>query len=483
MSWSPEQLAFARAWSAALLAFGKQAFVRGTISDVVAWNAAEPPGLKSYTDLRVAFVGDGLKVSRAFGYFSAEGGENLDMGAMPGPISYAAKSLLKAPEMARDVGRDKVGLSDLLQRLEGQGVYEFCAAHGIELPFTETSMRLIIEPGYPWPRGDAPGLVYWSAKKGRLIEPERPAWLIEVMDRDDMHAIGVNPCAVFPPEPQKRAWPLWARAGKQDLIVAHSMTLLATPDAPAFPFLGSKFHKHTDAAIESIKTCGGLLFPSLSVGAIPASNFGPITLVGHLGLVLDGLKPFRERGERTSWVYAHDAWTVSTGELMRDVAIRLFDELHGHEDYVYGYHIWSIGPPSELFGGPSEGSSPLNTVKELTTAMARRSRSFKRHFSREEFELVNDGVAGTVDKYIYCESKARRVISLDEFPFMVGPDTLADQMAAFAKGVGYRGKIVLVPDSIGVVEHENTDEREYVMFQWSWLVADAIKKLGEPLEI
>ena len=115
--------------------------------------------------------------------------------------------------------------------------------------------------------------------------------------------------------------------------------------------------------------------------------------------------------------------------------------------------------------------------------MARRSRSFKRHFSREEFELVNDGVAGTVDKYIYCESKARRVISLDEFPFMVGPDTLADQMAAFAKGVGYRGKIVLVPDSIGVVEHENTDEREYVMFQWSWLVADAIKKLGEPLEI
>lgn len=488
MAWSPAQLAFARAWSAALLAFGKAAFVRGTITDVVAWTDPgefERPN-KNYTSLRVALVGDGVKVSRAFGYFSAAGDRDLDTGAAPGPVAYAAKRLLGAPEMARDVDRYRISLSDLLSRLEGQASHEFCDAHGIEMPFTETSMRLLVEPGYPWPSDDRPGLVYWSAKKEKLIAPERPAWLILVEDREKVGKtkLGVNPCAVFPPEPQRRTWPLWGRAGKQDVIVAHSMTLLETPDAPAFPFLGSKFHKHADTAIASVRGCGGLLFPSLSIGVVPASNFGPITLVGHLGLVLDGLKPYKERGhDATSWVYAHDAWTVSTGELMREVAEKLFDELHGNEDFMYGYNIWALGPPAELFGGPSEGSSPLRTVRDLVTAVKRRGVPFRRGMSREAFGAANEAVAGTVDKYSYCEAKARRTISLDEFPFMIGPDELGEQMRTFAKGTGYKGKIVTLEDPFNVVKEDLADDRDYRLFQWSWLVADAIKKLGEPMEI
>jgi hypothetical protein len=489
MAWTPEQLTFARAWSAALLAFGKTAFVRGTVTDVVAWS--EGGGPRDYIMLRVAFVGDGMKVARAFGYFSAEGGENLDLGATAGPISYAAGGILKAKEMARDLGRDKISLADLLDRINGQAAYEFCDAHGIEMPFTETSTSWIIEPGYPWPADDQ-AVPYWSAKKQKLITPERPAWLIHVENNEKPGTtkLGVNPCLVFPPEPRP-SWALWGRAGKQDLIVAHSMTLLPTPDAPAFPFLGLKFpflglkfHKHLDKAIENIRACGGLLFPSLSIGEIPASNFGPITLVGHLGLVLDGLKPFKERGrDATSWVYAHDAWTVTTGELMRDVAARLFDELHGHEDYMYGHHIWSIGPPSEWFGGPTEGSTPVTTVSELVRAVKRRGVSFKRGMSREAFVATNEAVSGTADKYAYCEAKARRVISLSEFPLMIGPDALAKQMHTFAKGVGYEGEILFLPDKFGVVENDMADDRDYRLFQWSWLVADAIKRLAEPMEI
>jgi hypothetical protein len=92
-------------------------------------------------------------------------------------------------------------------------------------------------------------------------------------------------------------------------------------------------------------------------------------------------------------------------------------------------------------------------------------------------------VAGTVDKYAYCEAKARRVIALDEFPFMIGPVTLKDQMRAFAKGVGYKGKIITLPDTYDIVANDLSEKREYAMFQWSWLVADAIKKLGEPLTV
>ena len=84
MPWSDEQLAFARAWSAALLAFGKVAFVRGTITDVVAWTDPvqfENPR-KSYMSLSVALVGDGMKVARAFGYLRADGGGEVDLGAV-----------------------------------------------------------------------------------------------------------------------------------------------------------------------------------------------------------------------------------------------------------------------------------------------------------------------------------------------------------------------------------------------------------------
>jgi len=483
MIWSEEQLAFTKAWSAALLAWGKVAFTRGTITDVMAWSEAGGP--RNYSALRVALVGDGLKVARAFGYFSAEGGEDLDMGASPGPIAYAASRLLGARRMAEDLGNHRVALADLLDRLGGQTIYEFCDAHGIEMPFTESSMRLIIEPGYPWPEDDRPGLVYWSATQGKLIEAQRPGWLIHIEDSDKpgKTKLGVNPCGVFPAQPVE-PWALWARSGKQDLIVAHSMTLLATPDAPAFPFMGPKFHKHTDMAIAGIRACGGLLFPSLSIGTIPASNFGPITLVGHMGLALDGLKPLKERGaDATSWVYAHDAWTVTTGDLMGPVAERLFDELHGHEDYMYGHHIWSLGPPAELFGGPTKGSTPLRTVAELVKAVKRRGSVFKRGMTREQFDAASEAVSGTADKYAYCEAKGRRVVSLDEFPVLIAPDTLGPQVRAFAKGVGYRGKIVLLPDEFDVVANDMSEDRDHRLFQWSWLVADAIKRLAPPMEI
>lgn len=475
MIWSEKQFAFAKAWTAALLAWGKAAFVRGTITDAVAW---VDPGVSGHTTLRVALVGDGVKVSRAFGYFSAEGGENIDLGAPPGPLAYAAARLLGARRMAEELGRHKISLPDLLDRLSGQAIYDFCDTHGIEEPFAETSLVLIIEPGYPWPENDHPGLVYWSAKQGKLIKAERPGWLMRVEDTGGGGTrLGVNPCMVFPADPAE-PWALWARSGKQDLVVAHSMSLLA-------PSEGFRFHKQLDMAIEGIRSCGGLLFPSLSVGSVPASNFGPITLVGHMGMVLDGLKPLKERGsDATSWVYAHDAWTTSTRELMQDVAARLFDELHGHEDYTYGYHIWSIGPPSEWFGGPSEGSSPLKTTGELVKAVKRRAALFKRGMTREQFLAVNESVKGTIDKYAYSEAKARRVLSINEFPALIAPDTLADQVRAFTKGVGYKGKIVLLPDTLDMThERESSDDGDYKSFEWSWLVADAIKKLGEPMEI
>jgi hypothetical protein len=480
VAWADDEARFARDWTAALLTFGRAAFARGTISDVVAWT---PPGeTKSYRSLHVALVGDALKIAREFGYLHAPD-EDIDMGAPARGIAYHIRGILRAPHTAEGIRYDsKIQLSDLLDRLGGQAAGEFA-----EHPFDETHVRLIIEPGYPWPLNDAPGLVYWSAKSQKMVEPERPGWLIRVEDRDEPSKtkLGVNPCLVFPPEPRDREWPLWGRAGKQDMIVTHSMSLLASKTDAAFPFLGtpgSHSYKQTNVAAANIRACGGLLFPSLAVGPIPASNFGPISLVGHLGLILDGLTPFGRWASGTSWTYEHDAWTVNTSELMRDVSVRLFDELHGHEDFIYGYHIWTLGPPAELMGGPSEGSSALRSFSKLATAMKRRSATFKRKMTEEQFAAANEKVAGTVDKYAYCEAKARRVITLSEFPYLVGPESLRERIESFARDVGYPGEVVLIHDSLGVAD-DMAPDRDYRLFQWSWIVADAIKKLAPPTDL
>jgi hypothetical protein len=151
---------------------------------------------------------------------------------------------------------------------------------------------------------------------------------------------------------------------------------------------------------------------------------------------------------------------------------------------MYGYHIWSIGPPSAWFGGPSEGSSPLRTTSELVKSAKRRGALFKREMTLAQFTAANAAVAGTVDKYAYSEAKARRVLSLDEFPALIAPDTLGDAVRTFARGVGYRGKIILLPDEFDVTRPDlGTEESGYRLFRWSWLVADAIKRLAEPMEI
>jgi len=475
VTWTPDQLAFVRSWTEALLAFGKDAFVRGTVTDVVAWEGQSTP---RYSSFHFAFVGDAVKLATTFGYTVTgdETDEQINSGAHTGPIARAARQHLRAKRMSEDLGRDQIVLADFMDRLTGQAIGEFSRD---EMPFTEAYGAWILNPGYPWPEDDSQPFSYWSAKKKALISPERPGWLIEVED-DSTHemVLGVNPCMVFPAEPQTQEWPLWARAKSVDIIVAHSMSLPA--DLPTSHLPASYRYKELPQAIEGVRACGGLLFPSLSYGPMPASNFGPLTLVGHMGLVLDGLKPYKKRGvDPAAWVYEHDAWTIKTRELMTGVAQRIFGEMHGHEDYTYGHNLWTLGPPAELFGGPSQGSRPIKTVAQLIAVAKRRGNIFSRSMTDAEFAVVNERVSGTVDKYAYGEAKGRRVISLDEFPLFIGPEHQRRQMEMFAKGVGYRGKIVTLDDPLGVSE----DASDYVLYQWSLLVADAIKKLAPPMEL
>jgi len=371
-------------------------------------------------------------------------------------------------DLSREIYAD-IQMSDFLDRLSGQVAGAF-QSH----PFDETSMTLLFEPGYPWPSDDddSKGFSYWSAKSQKMISPERPSWLLPKPRDTTNYLPKVNPCLVFPAKTSDIQWPVWCRSkerkGCGDLLVCHATTF--------------KPETVKDTA-RIVRQCGGLLFPSISVGCTPASNFGPITFVGNLGLVLDGLKPNKSKYP-ACWVYDTDAWTSQTKEFVGEVAHRLFEELHGHENFAWGMHIWALGTPGYISGGPGGESIPLESVKQLTKAVKLRGAVFPSGMTATEFKDTSERVSGTVDAYSYCEAKGRRVLSLDEFPALIAPSSYHDVVKVFVRESGYTGRVVFLPDTLNLAAAEEySDEWKYKLYQWSWIVAGAIKAMFEPMDV
>lgn len=446
-------MAFVHSWTEGLLTLGKTVFVRGTVSDVVAWQE------KNSTSLHVAFVGDPARWAAEFGYLSDE------IGSRRGSAYANAIQRIFGVDLRRDISSD-IQLSEFLERLSGQ-----VAGGSASIPFDYLHMNLLFSPGYPWPSDDdaSKGFSYWSAKARKWITPERPPWLLpKPADTTDYKPI-VNPCAVFPVVKQTASWPLWGRSSRKagkagdcgDLLVCHATTL-----------------KKDSGAL--VNRCGGFLFPSISVGCTPASSFGPITFVGHLGLVLEGLKPNKSK-DPSCWVYDTDAWTAQTSDITGWISERLFEELHGHQDFSTGRNFWVLGSPKDVLVGPrDDGYTALETVKALAKAVRQRGAVFPPGLTKEEFETKSKSLRGTDGQYYYCEAKGRRVISLDEFPALIAPDSFEKVVYAFVKETGYAGRVILLPDTLGLAED---DYDEYKKYQWSWIVAQEIRSLAPGSEV
>lgn len=468
--WDEEQTRFVAETGEKLLTFAKQIFTRGTVTDVVVWSRLD----REHDEFRLhvlywALVGDGLKFARQTGMLLADEEE----GGLRGATLDSALSRAFGTRVEMFRWDPHVMAFDFLDRLSS------AVGQAAERPddFEEQSFTFIPEPGYPWPqdpRKSVEGFRYWSTRKGGFVTPERPGWLMALPDSVSDHASrwGVNPCRVFPPDDSRTdpSGPVMGRLGNQEVMVAHAMQLRTGAGG---------WHKLLDSAIRGVKDCGGLLFPSLSVGPVPATNFGPIVMVANLELVLNGLRPYRKRGVNPVWVYETDAWTITTGVLMGEVAGRLFEELHGHEDYLTG-SMWTIGPPPTVFGGPAELSDPIDTTKKLGTSIKQRMRRWKRGMSAAQIAALSDH--GPDAKYAYCEAKAREVVALASFPYLIAPDSLREPVELFVKGVGYQGEVIYLPDDLGVGAHVDSD-REAELWEWSWRVADVVRDLRPIVEI
>lgn len=463
-----------------MLAVGQSMFPRGTVKDCVAWSHDG--------ETRIAWICDPLKMITNLGV----GAEDSVVRSQA--LDYALKKALGLKETQFSWDRGTVGSYDMLERI----------THTIRMVSdNEIWFTLIPEGGWPWPADDG----YFSAAKKKVLPSQKPEWAFRVPERKEIGrdpAWGINFCQFFGDDPIDGRGLGNVTYGDLDgmpCIVTHVASARGD-EAKAHGWQSVEAWK---AAGRSVKACGGLLFVSLAVGPIPATNFGMDVLVGRLGLALEGLKPYRSRGPVSAFVYDTDAWTVRVGDYSEGLAISAFDQMHGNSDYMHWIdnHVWPLGAPTgnNLGGGPAEATS-LASTKKLASELRKRFKTWKEDLTPEQIAKVQDKVAMTTARYPYVEAKVNGVTPISAFPFAVCPRQHEATFSAYLKEAGWNGELIVldVPDEIyraieddewldqQVGRGEGSFERRNAIQMWAGLqygrhVTAAVREAGEHLAV
>ena len=337
-----------------------------------------------------------------------------------------------------------------------------------ELP--QVSATLMPKQGAPWtPLPGQTTTTYYSAKKQREHVSEKPPWIIEAKTREGVPALGADFCQIAPRIEQCGEGSVIGRLPKGlGFMVAHSMSLAGG---------GAVKGKTLDDNAKAIKRCGGLLYPSLSVGEIPASNFGPYTLVADVGVALAGLKPYREgRGNWPITVYSSDVWTETSSAFFGEAAVALYEQLTGTwevEPYAYE-HMWVLGPLWEAQERATfaPGAALVRDVATLQRKLAQRSAQWPRGMAREAFSQLREETESE-HWYGYAEAKSAAVISLACFPVAVCPAALEAPFKKMLRAAGWKGVVLAIRTDPAftktLVEGDNYDG-----YLWAWMVRDAV---------
>lgn len=325
---------------------------------------------------------------------------------------------------------------------------------------------VIPEPGQPF--ADQPTR-YYSAKRKKFLISKMPAGVVPVSFRDrssDQMVVrpGINFCLIAPPVPasQHGTNPVMEFRDGSTSIVAHSLAV-NDRDMPA-----------SLATAQLVGQCGGMLFPSLSVGPIPATNFGPVVLIADPRIVLDGLKPYRKRsGEWPAVVYSTDTWTLRTRDFIGETSSILYDQMVGRWEITYytALHLWILGPPIEQEGGPA-GGRRIDSVTAMASAIKRRMKPWMKVSNKQQFVDLNKRFAAQESYYSYLEAKVNAIMPMDRFVVAVVPDWLAGSAGQWLATAGYRGPVVplAVPgsqDAYNEASRLDSDERSFRQFQWA----------------
>jgi len=327
----------------------------------------------------------------------------------------------------------------------------------------EVFIALLAKEGQPWNWGET-STPYYSAKKNRVLAGVAPPGVFEVemIDRDTEKKVrrpAVDLCLHAGVVAPNRPEPIVAIAKGMQLLLTHSFNL----DIRSLE-IASAVHQ-----------CGGLLFPSMALGEIPASAFGTVSLFASVSTVLEGLKPYRTgRGAWPVTLYRTDAWTGGTTEFATLGATTLFEQLTGYYEVdVYlndRAHMWTLGPPTTTTG--ISGDVPVTTIKsttEMISALSKRTKLWTRKMTKARMDQLS---ARPTDRYPYLEAKSNSVLSPACFPLAVGPTQHAKRAAEFLGEAGFRCELLTIDVEPGALDAMVKRGDNLLTYEYAWVVRD-----------
>lgn len=369
--------------------------------------------------------------------------------------------------------------------------FEKYADHALGLDEESSRVGLIPTPGYPW---HGAGTAYYSARNRRWVKARKPSWMAPELitkrggDDDGERVPTVAWCTFSPTIRCKRATNLpWldGGAGGEKIVFTHSIDL-------------NEDGETLEATAKAVRDCGGLLFPSLAVGTIPAPNFLPGVLVIDPSVVLDSLKGGTGAGKRGAQpltkLYNADVWTATVSGLVTEIGPEAFKELSGQlygDDFMetFHQHFYSSGLPtySEFGGFRPTGARVIQSLDAMRREAAKRGKRWSRAlasnraaYNREYAEGFNEATQS-----VFLEAKVSAVLSLSCVRAALIPDYQANRYRNYLKAIGYRGPVIEVQTDMDTrrgIENGDLDANSgsHSRYVYAWDAVDALVRSFTP---
>lgn len=329
---------------------------------------------------------------------------------------------------------------------------------------------LLPAQGEPWNVGDRE-TPYYSARLRKMLAGKAPAGLVDVVTREGAHVPGVDFCTVAPRIEVEYGGAIGSFRGRAQKMgpwfVTHSFGL--DRRGPA-----AETSQH-------IASCGGLLFPSLAVGILPASVYGSCTLFARVQTVLQGLRPYKKRTHGRPWTvvtYTTDAWTGNTTLFKSDAAHELFQQLTGGwwPEYSRFAHMYVLGPDVSWEPSPfAEATMKIaSTTSQVATVLTRRAKVFPRSLTQSQLKAVQE----TADRFPYLEAKVNGTLSLGTtVPLAACAKHELQQATEFLRTAGFAGAILAIDQ--GKDERAAMVEgKEWAQYAYAWRMRDMVLKVA-----
>lgn len=357
------------------------------------------------------------------------------------------------------------------------------SASGID---AEASLTVMPYPGVPMTLSAEP-IPYFSVReRGVVRKASAPRWVgppvsVNIDGRGYRERMSVNLCLIARnAKPLDGAASLYAVSGSGSARGTVIMAAHSTNDALL-----------SEQAEKGIESCGGFLYPSISVGSVPASNFGPISIIFDPRLILKDLSPFRKTRSRDvppdTILYLTDSWTPDTNEILGNYSAKAFIELSGNEDFSSYYRpegtLYALGPIGFASAPISGEVVRIDSTKKMIDAVRRRMNIWKDQ-SYEDF-VATRSKASNEHHYGYLEAKAISVIPISWASAVVAPDYQCDRIASYLSQFGFSGASIplrLSPDEERVFSDNNNrqaDHDDWIRLRYSWRVSRAVVEVGD----